>query len=326
MKGLQMNPTRAFLMLALLAATPAAAQDAYPSKPVRLVVPFAPGGPADLIARIVGQKLTEEFGKQFYIETHAGAGGNTGTGLAARAPADGYTLLINSQALVINASLYKTLPYDPAKDLAAITRMANTPNVVVVHPSVPAKTMKELVELMRGNDARYHGYAHPGVGTPANLSGELFRLSQKLNLTAVPFTGGGPMIQSVVGGHTPVAFSSMPPAASQIKAGTIRGLAVTAEKRDPTMPDIPTMAEAGFPGQIGETPVGLLAPAATPAAIIDLLHRKVTHILAQPDTRQKLAVIGFTPIGDTPAEFTAYLKAEHEKWAKVINEAGIKLP
>ena len=314
-----------FAVSAMLIAGPAAAQDAYPNKPVRLVVPFAPGGPADLIARIVGQKLSEEFGKQFYIETHAGAGGNTGTALAARAPADGYTLLVNSQALVINASLYKTLPYDPAKDLAAITRMANTPNVVVVHPSVPAKTMKELTDLMRGSEGKYHGYAHPGVGTPANLSGELFKLSQTLNLTAIPFGGGGPMIQSVVAGHTPIAFSSMPPAAPQIKAGSLRALAVTADSRDSTMPDIPTMGEAGFPGQTGETPIGLLAPAGTPKEIIDILHRKVVQILAQPDTKQKLAVIGFTPIGDTPAEFTAYLKAEGEKWAKVIRDGKITL-
>jgi tripartite-type tricarboxylate transporter receptor subunit TctC len=313
--------------LALLPAMgPAAAQEAYPSKPVRLVVPFAPGGPADLIARIVGQKLSEEFGKQFYIETHAGAGGNTGTALAARAPADGYTLLVNSQALVINASLYRTLPYDPDKDLAPITRMANTPNVVIVHPSVPAKTMKELVALMRGSDGKYHGYAHPGVGTPANLSGELFRLSQNLSLTAIPFAGGGPMVQSVLGGHTPVAFASMPPAAPLIKAGSIRALAVTADKRDETMPDIPTMAEEGYPGQIGETPIGLLAPAGTPKEIVDLLHRRVVQILVQPDTRQKLAAIGFSPIGDTPAQFTAFLKAENAKWSKVITEAGIKLP
>jgi tripartite-type tricarboxylate transporter receptor subunit TctC len=313
------------LLAALLITAPAGAQDAYPNKPVRLVIPFAPSGPADLIARIVGQKLTEEFGKQFYIENHAGAGGNIGTALAARAPADGYTLLINSQALVINASLYKSLPYDPDKDLAAITRLANTPNVVVVHPSVPAKTIKELVGLMRSGDAKYHGYAHPGVGTPANLSGELFKLSQSINLTAIPFSGGGPMIQSVVGGHTPVAFSSLTPAAGQIKAGNLRALAITAERRDPTMPDIPTMAEAGYPGQIGETPVGLLAPAGTPKAIIDVLHRKLVQIIAQPDTRQKLALIGFTPIGDSPAEFTAYLRSEHAKWAKVIKDANIQL-
>jgi len=310
----------------VLASSPSAAQDAYPSKPVRLVVPFGAAGPADLIARIVGQKLSEDLGKQFYVETHAGAGGNIGTALLTRAPADGYSLLINSQAIVINASLYKSLPYDPERDLAPIIRIANTPNVVIVHPSVPAKSMKELAELMRGGDAKYHNYAHPGIGTPANLSGEMFRLAQKINLSAVPFGGGGPMVQSVVAGHTPVAFSSLAPAAAQIKAGGVRALAVTAEKRDPTMPDIPTMSEAGFPGQVGETPIGLLAPAGTPKAIIDLLHRKVVAIIAMPDTRQKLANIGFTPIGDTPEEFSAYLKAEKSKWAKVIADAGIKLP
>ena len=212
-------------------------------------MPFPAGGPADLIARIIGQKLSEDFGKQFYVENHSGAGGNIGTGIGARAPADGYSLLVNSQAFVINASLYKSLPYDPEKDFAAVTRIATTPNVLVVHPSVPAKTVRELVELMRGSDARYHSYAQPGLGTPSHLSGELFRLSQKLALTAIPFGGGGPMIQSVVAGHTPVAFSSLPPASQQIQAGNLRALAVTAEKRVETLPDVPTMAEAGYPGQ-----------------------------------------------------------------------------
>ena len=234
--------------------------------------------------------------------------------------------MINSQAIVINASLYKSMLYDAEKDLAPIIRVANTPNVVIVHPSVPAKDMKELLALMKSGDGKYQGYAHPGVGTPANLSGELFKLSQKINLTAIPFGGGGPMVQSVLAGHTPVAFSSLAPAAAQIKAGGVRALAVTAEKRDPTMPDIPTMAEAGFPGQVGETPIGVLAPAGTPKPIIDLLHSKLVAIIAMPDTRQKLANIGFTPIGDTPAEFSAYLKAEKAKWAKVIADAGLQLP
>jgi tripartite-type tricarboxylate transporter receptor subunit TctC len=154
----------------------------------------------------------------------------------------------------------------------------------------------------------------------------MFKLAQKINLTAIPFAGGGPMVQSVLAGHTPVAFSSLAPAAAQIKAGTVRALAITAEKRDPTMPDIPTMAEAGFPGQIGETPIGVLVPSGTPKEIVDLLHRKLVAIIAQPDTKQKLATIGFSPIGDTPAEFTAFLKAEHVKWGKVIKEAGIQLP
>jgi tripartite-type tricarboxylate transporter receptor subunit TctC len=304
----------------------ATAQDAYPSKPVRMIIPFAPGGPADVIARLVAQKLSEDLGKQFYVENHAGAGGNTGAGLAARAPADGYSLLVTSQALVINASLYKSLPYDTFRDFIAVTRIATTPNVLVVNPSVPARTVKELVELMKKEPDKYHSYAQPGIGTPSHLSGELFKLSQKLNLTAIPFGGGGPMVQSIVAGHTPVAFSSMPPAAPLIQAGKMRALAITADKRLDNLPDVPTMAEAGYPGQLGETPIGILVPAGTPKAVVDLLHGKVVQIVALPDVKQKLGAIGFSPIGDTPAQFTAFLRSEHDKWAKVINEAGIKLP
>jgi tripartite-type tricarboxylate transporter receptor subunit TctC len=304
----------------------AAAQDTYPSKPVRMIIPFAPGGPADVTARLVAQKLSEDLGKQFYVENHAGAGGNTGAGLAARAPSDGYSLLITSQALVINASLYKSLPYDTFKDFIAVSRIATTPNVLVVNPSVPAKTVKELVELMRKEPDKYHSYAQPGIGTPSHLSGELFKLSQKLNLTAIPFGGGGPMVQSIVAGHTPVAFSSMPPAAPLIHGGKMRALAITAEKRLESLPDVPTMAEAGYPGQLGETPIGILVPAGTPQSVVDLLHRKVVQIVALPDVKQKLGAIGFSPIGDTPAQFTAFLRSEHDKWAKVISEAGIKLP
>jgi tripartite-type tricarboxylate transporter receptor subunit TctC len=304
----------------------ATAQDAYPSKPVRMIIPFAPGGPADVIARLVAQKLSEDLGKQFYVENHAGAGGNTGAGLAARAPADGYSLLVTSQALVINASLYKSLPYDTFRDFIAVTRIATTPNVLVVNPSVPARTVKELVDLMKKEPDKYHSYAQPGIGTPSHLSGELFKLSQKLNLTAIPFGGGGPMVQSIVAGHTPVAFSSMPPAAPLIQAGKMRALAITADKRLDNLPDVPTMAEAGYPGQLGETPIGILVPAGTPKAVVDLLHGKVVQIVALPDVKQKLGAIGFSPIGDTPAQFTAFLRSEHDKWAKVINEAGIKLP
>jgi tripartite-type tricarboxylate transporter receptor subunit TctC len=310
-------------LLALAAG--AGAQDTWPAKPVRMIVPFAPGGPADVIARIVAQKLTDELGKQFYVENHAGAGGNTGSGLAARAPADGYSLLVTSQALVINASLYKSLPYDTFKDFVAVTRMATTPNVLVVHPAVPAASVAELVALMRKEPEKYHSYAQPGVGTPAHLSGELFKLSQKLDLTSIPFGGGGPMVQSVIAGHTPVAFSSLPPAAPLIRAGRMRALAVTAERRNEHLPDVPTMTEAGYPGQIGETPVGILVPVGTPAEIVDLLQRKVAQIVALPDTRERLAAVGFSPIGSTPAEFTALLMSEREKWAKVIADAGIKL-
>lgn len=307
----------------LLAAEPASAQEAYPSKPVRVVVPFPPGGPADLIARLIGQKLSEGLGKQFYIENHSGAGGNLGTGIAARAPGDGTTIMITSQALVINTSLYKSLPYDPYKDFVAVTRIATTPNVLVVNPDVPAKTAKELVELIRKEPGKYNSYAQPGIGTPAHLSGELFKLSEHLNLTSVPFGGGGPMVQSVVAGHTPIAFSSLAPAAALIQGGKIRALAVTAEKRDASLPDVPTMAEAGYPDQIGETPIGVLAPTGTPKPIIEILHNQVVQILKDADVRKKLVAIGFTPIGDAPAEFAALLHDEGVKWAKVIKDAGI---
>jgi tripartite-type tricarboxylate transporter receptor subunit TctC len=319
---------RALLLVAvsiLVTGSPARTQDAYPSKPVRMIVPFPPGGPADLIARVIAQKLSEDLGKQFYIENHAGAGGNLGVGIGARALADGYSMIINSQATVTNRSLYKTLPYDPFKDLIAVTRIATTPNVIVVHPSVPAKTMKELVELIRGGDDKYHGYAHPGLGTPSNLSGELFRLTQNIKLTSIPFGGGGPMIQSAVAGHTPIAFSSLPPASQHIQAGRLRALAVTADKRLDSLPDVPTMAEAGYPGQTAETPIGIFVPAGTPKEIVELLHRKVVALVATADVKQKLANIGFAPIGDTPAEFTAFLKGEDEKWGKVIRDAGIKM-
>src|SRR4029453_5604333 len=223
-------PRRNFLRLAAgapaLLATGVASAQPYPNRPVKLIVPFPAGGPADLIARIIGQKLSEDFGKQFYVENHSGAGGNIGTGIGARAPAAGYSLLVNTQAFVINPSLYKSLPYDPEKDFLAVTRIATTPNVLVVHPSVPAKTVRDLFELMGGGEARYHSYAQPGLGTPSHLSGELFRLSQKLSLTAIPFGGGGPMIQSVVAGPTPVAFSSLAPASQRIHAGHLRALAV----------------------------------------------------------------------------------------------------
>jgi tripartite-type tricarboxylate transporter receptor subunit TctC len=308
-----------------LAAGPARTQEAYPAKPVRMIVPFAPGGPADLIARLMAQKMTEEFGKQFYVENHAGAGGNIGAGLAARAPADGYHIMLTSQVTVINPHLYKSVPYDPDKDFVAVTRIATSPNVLVVHPSVPAKTVPELVELIRKEPGKYTGYAQPGLGTPAHLTGELFRLTLKLDLPSIPFGGGGPMIQSVVAGHTPIAFSSMPPAAGQIQAGTLRPLAVTGEKRLDSLPNVPTLIEAGYPGQTGETPVGIYAPAGTPREVVDALRRSVVKIIAMPDIQQRLAALAFVPIGDTPAEFTAYLRAESEKWGKVIRDGKITL-
>ena len=313
-----------FAAMALLAASSARAEEPYPSKPVRIIVPFAPAGPADIVARLVAQKLSEEFGRQFYVENHAGAGGNIGAGVAARAPADGYSLMLTSQVTVINPHLYKSVPYDPDKDFVPVTRIATSPNVLVVHPSVPARTVTELVELIRKEPGKYSGYAQPGLGTSEHLTGELFRLTLKLDLPSIAFGGGGPMIQSVVAGHTPIAFSSLPPAAAQIQAGTLRALAVTGEARIDSLPNVPTLIEAGYPGQTGETPVGFYVQSGTPKEIGEIIRQKTLKIIAMPDVKEKLANVGFVPVGDTPEEFAAYLKAESAKWGKVIRDGNIR--
>jgi tripartite-type tricarboxylate transporter receptor subunit TctC len=313
----------AVFAVALAVATAAHAQGGYPNRPVRVIVPFAPGGPSDAIARVLAQQFSETLGQQFYVENHAGGGGNLGTALAARAPADGYTVLVASSAFMINPGLYAKLPYDPYNDFDPVTEIATTPNVLVVNPSVPAQNVKELIELIRAGGGKLT-YANPGTGTPSHLSGEMFKLALGLEMVAVPFPGGGPMIQSVIGGHTPIAFSSMPPAAPQINAGRIRALAVTSKKRSVAVPDVPTMAEAGVPDQEGDTPQGVLLPKGAPQAVIDLLHRETVRALARDDVRQKLAAIGFEPIGGTPAEFTARIRTEVPKWTKLIRDANIK--
>jgi tripartite-type tricarboxylate transporter receptor subunit TctC len=307
----------------LVLANAAHAQTGYPNRPVRVIVPFAPGGPSDAIARLLMQKFSENLGQQFYIENHAGAGGNLGTALAARAAPDGYTILVASSSFMINPGLYAKVPYDPYNDFDPVTEIATTPNVLVVHPSVPAKTVRELIDFVRASPGR-SSYANPGTGTPSHLSGEMFKLALKIDMVAVPFQGGGPMIQSVIGNHTPIAFSSMPPAAPQIKEGRIRALAVTSAKRSVAVPDVPTMAEAGVPDQEGDTPQGILVPKGTPREVIDLLHRETVKVIALAEVQQKLAAIGFEPIGSTPAEFTARIKVEVPKWAKVIRDANIK--
>jgi tripartite-type tricarboxylate transporter receptor subunit TctC len=300
-----------------------AAKDTYPARPVRIIVPFAAGGPGDLIARLIAQKLSEGLGRQFYVENQGGAGGNIGMGMVARAPADGYTIMIASSTFMINPSLYDKVPFDPIKDFDPVTIAATTPNVLVVHTSVLASNVKEFVELVRAG--KYRNYATPGAGTPSHLSGELFKLALKLDLTAVPFHGGGPMIQSVLGGHTPVAFSSLPPAASMIRENQVRALAVTTAKRVSLLPDVPTLEEAGYPDQEGDTPQCILVPAGTPRAIVELLNHEILRTIALPDVKEKFAAIGFEPIGTTPEEFAARIRTEVPRWAKIIREANIRV-
>jgi tripartite-type tricarboxylate transporter receptor subunit TctC len=315
---------RVLACVAALVFASAVSAQAWPSKPVRMIVPFAPGGPTDVMARILALKLSEGLGQQFVVENRAGAGGNIGMGIAAKAAPDGYTVLVASSSYVVNPSLYSKPSYDPYKDFAPVTVAAASPNVLVVHPSVPAKTLQELVALIRANPGK-HNYAQPGTGTTPHLSGELFRLTFKLDIVNVPFGGAGPAVASAVGNQTPIAWVALPPASPHIKSGALRALAVTSARRVPTLPDVPTMAESGAPDQEAETMQGVLFPAGTPREIVDRLQREIARIVALPDVRDRLAGMGFEPVANTPEEFADYIRSEINKWAKVIREAGIKV-
>jgi tripartite-type tricarboxylate transporter receptor subunit TctC len=294
----------------------------YPDRPIRLIVGFAPGGPTDVIARLVAQKLSEAWHQQVYVENLPGAGSNTASATVAKSAADGYTVLAISTGFVVNASLYAKTPYDPVRDFSAVTLVAASPNVLVTHPSVPAKDLKELVDLIKANPGKY-SYAGPGIGSTPHLSGELFKLKFGLDLVHVPFGGAGPAIQSTLAGHTPLAFTALPPAIAQVKEGKLRAYAVTSNKRVPALPDLPTMAEAGIPDQEADTLTGIVIPTGTPRAIIDKWQREVARIVTLPDVAEKLAVLGFVPVADRPEEFAKRIELELKKWAKVIQDARI---
>lgn len=310
--------------LGLVVAAGGALAQSYPDRPVKIVVPFAPAGPTDVIARIVADKLSANLGKQFYVENRAGAGGNTGTGQVATSPPDGYTLIVVSTGFVVNPSLFAKVPYDPIKDFAPISNIAVSPNVLTVHPDVPAKTVKELSALIKANPGKY-SFAAPGAGSTPHLSGEIFRISQGIDLVTVQFTGAGPAIQNTVGGHTPLAFTALPPAAPQIKDGKLRALMVTSEKRVKGLPDVPTAAEAGLAGQEAYTLTGMLAPAGTPKEIVTLLHSQIVKIVAEPEVQKRLDDLGFEVVANTPDQFAARIKLELEKWGKVVRDAKIKI-
>ena len=324
-----MFPRRRFLHLAAsvaalpLASRMAAAQ-AYPTHPVRVIVPFAPAGPADVLARLITQKLSASLGQQFFIENQAGAGGNLGMGAAARAAPDGYTVAVVSSSFVVNPSLYPKIPYDPYQDFAPVTLAAVSPNVLVVHPSIPANNVKELIAFLKENPGKY-SFAHSGVGTTPHLSGEMFKRSQGLDIVAVPFNGSGPAIQSALAGHTPIAFTVLTPAVPLVKDGKLRCLAVTTAKRSSALPDVPTLTEAGVPDQEADTILGVLAPAHTPEPVVALLNREISSVMRQPDVMERLATLGFDAILSTPDEFNARIKIDIQKWANVIRAANIRV-
>ena len=306
-----------------LGAGLAAAQD-YPTRPVRMIVPFAAGGPTDVIARVVAQKLTEGLGQQVVVDNRAGAGGNLGMGLAANAPADGHTLIVVSSSYVVNPGLYSSIPYDPYKSFIPVSNMAASPNVFTVHPSLAARNMKELLTLVAADPKKF-SVATPGVGTTPDLSAQLLRLTTKLDFVTVPFGGAGPAVNSVVANQTPIGCTALPPTTPHIQGGRLRGIAVTGHKRAGAIPDVSTMAEVGFKGQEADTLQGLLVPAGTPKAIVDRLHGLVVKMMAQPDVKARVEGLGFDIIASSPAEFSAQVKVEVEKWTKVVKAAGIKV-
>jgi tripartite-type tricarboxylate transporter receptor subunit TctC len=320
---------RRLLQLAAVAALPAmprsASAQAYPARPVRIIVTFAPSGTTDIFARLAAQKLTEHFGRQFFVENIAGASGNIGTGQAARAAPDGHTLLFAFSSHVVNPTLFEKVPYDPYKDFDSVTLAVTSPTVLSVNPSVPANTVKELVGVIRANPGKYN-FASPGAGTQAHLAGEKMRQSLGLDLVHVPYSGAGPSIAAVVAGHSPIGFSTLASAGPHLKAGTLRPLALTSKTRSRLEPDIPTMIEAGYPDIEGDNWVGVLVPAGTAKDIVALLHRELIRIMALPDVQQRLAMLGFEAVASSPAEFTERIKTEIETWGRIIRAGNLKPP
>jgi tripartite-type tricarboxylate transporter receptor subunit TctC len=306
---------------ALIVSGSAFAQQ-YPTKPVKIIIPFAAGGVTDIAGRLIAQKLSERLGQQFYIENQGGAGGNLGMSAAARSSGDGYTILLSSSSIVVNPSLYSKIPFDAEKDFIPVTKAGASPNAWLVNPAFPAKTMKEMIDLIKAEPGK-HSVASPGAGTTPSLSIEMLKLQLGLDFVTVPFPGGGPSTQSVLAGHTPISCGALGNAVNLIKEGKLRALAITSRKRSAAMPEIPTMEEIGFKGQEAETMQGVFVPAGTPKPIVDLLQREIAAIVKLPEIRDRLISLGVEPEGDTSAEFTGYINAEIAKWKKVIEDAKI---
>jgi tripartite-type tricarboxylate transporter receptor subunit TctC len=313
--------TAALVAACAFLAVHASAQQ-YPSRPIRAIVPFPPGGPTDEVARLVGHKLTEAWKQQVVVDNRSGAGGNIGMGIAASAPADGYTLIFVSSSLMVNPSLYKKIPYDPYKSFAPISVLAASPHVFFTHPSQPVRSITDLINEVK-KDSKKHSIASPGIGTVPHLSAILLGLDAKIDLVVVPYAGGGPSIAAVVGNQVSFGCQAIPPVTQHIKAGRVRALALTSEKRSPTVPDVPTMAELGFKGHEASTISGMLVPAGTPAAIVKRLHAEAVKAMLSPDVKVRVADQGYDVVVSSPQEFTAQIKRDIAKWGKVIRDANI---
>jgi tripartite-type tricarboxylate transporter receptor subunit TctC len=302
-----------------------AASKDYPNRPIRLILPQSPGGPTDIIGRLTAQKLGENLGQTVVPDNRAGAAGNVGCDIAAKAAPDGYTLLLGPPGcLTVNPSLYEKLPFDPLRDFQPITQLTSGPEMLVVHPSVPAQSVKELIALVKSKQGAFN-FASGGAGTPNHLASELFKMAAGLQMVHVPYKGTGPALASVLSGQVQMMMAALPAALPQVKAGKLRGLAVTSAQRSRVAPEIPTIAESGFPGFEIVSWHSILAPAKTPKPIITLLHAQLVKTLAQPDVRERFASQGLDTVGSTPEQLREHLKRETAKAAKIIKTAGIKV-
>ena len=296
----------------------------YPTRPVRFVVPYAPGGSTDTLARTMGMKLAQALGQQVVVDNRSGANGDIGMEIVAKAPPDGHTIVLGYIAnLAIEPSLYAKMPYDPVKDFAPITQPATSPNVLTVHPSVQAKNLQELIALTRANPGKV-SFASTGVGSIGHLTGELINNLAGIKMTHVPYKGSGQAVTDILGGHVQVMFSGFSSTLAHIKAGRLRALAVTGPKRSPALADVPTIAEQGFPGVEATAWYGVLAPAGTPKPVITRLHDELVKILKQSDVVQRLDGLGFEIVGSTPEQFSAYIRSEIKKWEKVVKASGAR--
>lgn len=318
---------REFLSLVAASAAPALPSTgwalAYPSRPVRVIVPYPAGGPNDTIARLFTSKLSESWRQPIYIENIPAGAGNVGTAAAARAPADGYSLVVVTSSFVINPSLYPKIAYDPIRDFAPVTMIAAAPHVLVVHPLFPAHDLKEFVRVVRETPSKY-SYASAGTGQSSHLAGEMFKLAAGIDLVHVPFNGAAPAMTSALGGHTPIAFISLPAASDYIRTGKLRALATTGSVRSKRHADIPTMAEAGFPDQESVFMQGILFPSDTPEDIVDFWYREMSRVSSLPDVRQRIDALGFDLIVNSPQEFRAQIRSELAHWSKIVRDAQIK--
>lgn len=308
---------------AVLCASAAAQADRYPNRPIRVVVPFTPGGSNDLIGRIIGQKLTEAWGQPVIIDNRPGGGSTIGVQVVVNAAPDGYTLLTTSGGIATNVSLYK-LPYDPRKDLAPVALLAQMPYLIAAHPGLAAKSAQDLIALARAQPGKI-AFSSSGAGTSSHLAAEMFKSAAKINMLHVPYKGGGPAVNAVVSGEVQITFNVITGPLPMVRANKLRAIAVTGAKRAEAAPEIPTVAESGIPGFEMIAWYNTFAPAKTPAAITNRLNAEINRILGEPDVREKLGTQGVTPMTGTPADLSKYLNLEVDRWARVIREAGIKL-